>query len=881
VAWPADAWAQADEAIRFDIPPQPIASALVAFARQARVQLVMSEEPSGGVRANAVRGELDRERALALLLEGTGYEATFDNGAIRLRRAANAGEPQRQGLRDSEEPVQLAQAYTEPGVVNDGSEVRERRRREPNPEEETVVVVGTNIRGVYPASSPVEIYTAEDIARTGATTTEQFIQKLPQNLGTLTQYAPESTAVSNREGANAIDLRGLGAGTTLVLLNGRRLALASQGQAADVSLLPASALARVEVLTDGASAIYGSDAVGGVVNFVLRDDLQGAETRVSFAGVTDGGMRQGTIGQSYGGNWGSGHALATYEYFTASALENSDRPFAAGVGPSDLTPEDLRQSALVTLGQDVTDRLSISADLAWSHRKTKSELTIPSFLSRNDATQTQYFANIAADYVVSETINASLLATYSSNDSNILNTSRRIATGVVTTPRTDANYSAFDVTAKLDGLLLAMSSGDLKFSVGVGQTFEDYESVRSTSQLSRTVSYAFGELLVPIVGPSLGVPLANRLEVSIAARYTNYDDTSNPPTGIEFDAETSPKIGLLWEPVEGFALRGTYGESFRAASLPQNDRAQALFQLGVINNRFNNLPVLLVTGGPGVTLAPERSKAYTLGFDIEPQVSRLRFGGTYFNISYKDRIGSPDPTAASFANPSAFPDVVFFDPSAAQILEILTHAQLFSNTLGANLTDPDAAAQQLAASSLLVVDFRQVNLAVSELDGLDLSASYGFDGAWGELRLGAQLTYLFDYVQRNRPDTQLQTLVDNVLRPADLRARAYMGMTWGGFDGMLSVNYVDDYNNRLTPVAPTVVPSWTTVDLSLQYDLGQIFDGRGDGVRIGLNIQNLFDEDPPAVSSPLTSALRGNIGFDPANANPLGRFASLTVTKAW
>src|SRR5262249_31132695 len=145
---------------------------------------------------------------------------------------------------------------------------------------EQIVVTGTNLRGAYPRSSPVQTYSAEDIARTGATTTDQFVRTLPQNLGTRTEFAVGAAGARHLEGVNSVDLRGLGVGTTLTLLNGRRMALASVGQAVDVSLIPVSAIKRVEVLTDGASAIYGSDAIGGVVNFVLRDDFEAQETRL-------------------------------------------------------------------------------------------------------------------------------------------------------------------------------------------------------------------------------------------------------------------------------------------------------------------------------------------------------------------------------------------------------------------------------------------------------------------------------------------------------------------------------------------------------------------------------------------------------------------------
>src|SRR5262249_15023250 len=139
-----------------------------------------------------------------------------------------------------------------------------------------VVVTGTNIRGLTPESSPLTVYTAQDIKNQGATTIDTFVRKLPQNFSSLSAANANGAAAGIRSppgdgmGGTSIDLRGLGAGTTLILLNGRRLAPSFSGTAVDVSLLPLNALDRVEVLTDGASAAYGSDAVGGVVNFILK-----------------------------------------------------------------------------------------------------------------------------------------------------------------------------------------------------------------------------------------------------------------------------------------------------------------------------------------------------------------------------------------------------------------------------------------------------------------------------------------------------------------------------------------------------------------------------------------------------------------------------------
>jgi outer membrane receptor protein involved in Fe transport len=119
-----------------------------------------------------------------------------------------------------------------------------------------------------------------------------------------------------------------------VLVNGRRLAgTGLRGDFADVSSIPMSAVDRVEVLLDGASALYGSDAVGGVVNIVLKTRFDGAETRLLTGGATQGGATQFQFGQTIGKTWDSGHVVLSYEHALRDRLAGRDRDFA---GDADL-----------------------------------------------------------------------------------------------------------------------------------------------------------------------------------------------------------------------------------------------------------------------------------------------------------------------------------------------------------------------------------------------------------------------------------------------------------------------------------------------------------------------------------------------------------------
>lgn len=153
---------------------------------------------------------------------------------------------------------------------------------------EKIEVTGTNIKRVdTETASPVTIITREEIARSGATTISEVIRQLPSNnAGSFSENSLNSFAA----GAAAVSLRGLGAQATLILLNGRRLtpypfANGAQVTFVDLNTIPMEVVDRIEVLKDGASAIYGSDAMAGVINVILRKDFRGAEVGANY-GIT-------------------------------------------------------------------------------------------------------------------------------------------------------------------------------------------------------------------------------------------------------------------------------------------------------------------------------------------------------------------------------------------------------------------------------------------------------------------------------------------------------------------------------------------------------------------------------------------------------------------
>ncbi len=877
IAWALSppAYAQT-QTVTFDIASQPLASALLSYGRQAGLSVLAPNALVDGKTAPQVKGQFTTAVALEKLLSGSGLQFEFVNAsAVRV-----VAKTQATRLPVGQPPL------NEPSGI-DGSD--------------RVVVVGTTIRGVSPDSSPVEIYTAEDISRSGATTTEQFVSKLTQNLATNSQYAAGSTvATANPNSVTTVDLRGLGVGTTLTLLNGRRLALSDSGQSADVSLIPIGAIKRVEVLTDGASAIYGSDAIGGVVNFVLRDDFEGAETRLSYGGVTSGGMRQGDASQSFGQRWDGGSGILSYNYHSASALERSERDFSAPAGRGTLTPTDTRHNIFATVTQDLGDRLTVSADAGFAWRKVKNSFTQPSpgsdiFATYNDYTSKteQVFAAIGLDYELSDKLNASVDVSYSEVDVDGARTTD-LFNFVPPLPLFHTDFStndkSLDFVAKLEGVAFSLPAGDARFSIGGGQLEQTFHgigalfNVQSAGTLGRKSPYAFGELFVPIVSASQHVPFFHRVELSLAARYTDYQDTSDPSLNRDFGDSTDPKIGLLWAPIEDLTLRGTYGTSFRAPSLTQLDSTSAGHY--IFNQPINGVPAtmmaLLAQATPD--LGPETAETYSLGFDFESDaLPGFRLSGTYYNIDYTNRIGiAPTGGLDPFANASLLPDLVYRAPSPAFIEEQLRASPLFAglNTSGVDLSDPQAASVALfALPNLWIYDTRYRNLALSQQDGFDLSASQSIDTPWGDARLGGTLTRILSYRQQGSPSSSVLTAVEIPGQSPHWRGRFFAGLTQGPFDGTLSLNYADDYRNPWVAGNPPV-DSWATFDLNLAYSLD---DNPKDerGARLSLSIQNLFDEPPPFLGDGSNRTILAPIGFDPANANPLGRTVVVGISQKW
>ncbi|WP_332878569.1 TonB-dependent receptor [Massilia sp. S19_KUP03_FR1] len=196
-----------------------------------------------------------------------------------------------------------------------------------------VEITGSAIRRVQSETAlPVQIITRAEIEKAGVTTASELMARVSSNVNGLTDGASINVGGDQR-GFNSANLRGIGTSSTLVLLNGRRMAnFASPGDDSGVDLnnIPAAALERVEVLLDGASALYGTDAIGGVINFITRKDFQGLELNV-YGGKTDeggAGKRTASIAAGTGDLERDGfNIFAVADYQRTGALSTAQRSF--------------------------------------------------------------------------------------------------------------------------------------------------------------------------------------------------------------------------------------------------------------------------------------------------------------------------------------------------------------------------------------------------------------------------------------------------------------------------------------------------------------------------------------------------------------------------
>ncbi|MDB5467429.1 MAG: TonB-dependent receptor [Phenylobacterium sp.] len=204
-------------------------------------------------------------------------------------------------------------------------------------EVEGIVVTGSRIvRQDYESNTPIVTVSSETLERTGTVTVESLLNQMPQ-------FVPSVTATSNNPGGSGqanVELRGLGTQRTLVLMDGRRIPPSNSDGTVDLNTIPPGLVESVEVITGGASATYGSDAIAGVVNFRLKKHFSGVEADVQY-GITDRHDGESeNVSLLMGGDFdsGEGNAVLAFGFSNRGSIANAARTFSSVSGASSSTP---------------------------------------------------------------------------------------------------------------------------------------------------------------------------------------------------------------------------------------------------------------------------------------------------------------------------------------------------------------------------------------------------------------------------------------------------------------------------------------------------------------------------------------------------------------
>ena len=304
----AGARAQSDEVLTLDIPAQDAGSALLTLARSSGMQIMLEGKDAAKVTVEGLQGEYRLEEALVALLTDTGlaYEFSSENVVV-VQEVEQVAEPEpadEAPAEDGEEPIEL-------------------------PEQ---IVTGSRLQGGDPTAR-VYSFSAEDIAARGVSDLEELFRTLPWSFPTMTTQTNMEPSITDQEfeknfgslalGLSAINLRAFGSANTLVLVNGRRVAGYAGDEDNIVNLLnvPLSAIERVDIQLDGASAVYGSDAIGGVVNFITRKNYSGLSVtfREEFSS-TEADRRNISVNGGYA--WDSGNLTATLSRHTSKPINH-------------------------------------------------------------------------------------------------------------------------------------------------------------------------------------------------------------------------------------------------------------------------------------------------------------------------------------------------------------------------------------------------------------------------------------------------------------------------------------------------------------------------------------------------------------------------------
>ena len=761
-------------------------------------------------------------------------------------------------------PVTKAPAKTPPKKATDKSAAPAATNLQ------TVTVTGTRIRGGT-TPSPVITIGSEQIQQEGFTDLGEVIRSVPQNFtgGQNPGVTGATGGFGNQNftGGSALNLRGLGADASLTLLNGRRLAYDGFSQAVDISAIPVEAVERLEIVPDGASAIYGSDAVGGVANVILKRDFDGVTVGARYGGATGGGLATREYTATAGTTWASGGLIATLKDADAGPIYARQRSYTKYLSdPYTIYNGSDSRSGLVSVHQSMGDVAELRLDALGTKRGMTGDTPIRADSYYRYTPDTSIgLVSPSIEFFLRNDWSITFGGTYGKDDTVDEYHVVSAAGSRLDTQTWYRNKSrSWEIGA--EGPLFPVGEGEARLAVGAGSRTNEFRVVPKVSGSpyggDERARFAYAELDVPFVSPSSGVPGVHRLEFSAAMRGEDY---------ASFGRVATPKFGVIYDPAADLTLKASWGKSFKAPLLYQRyaDKTVYLWSASMVGAGGSPADAIaLMSVGGNRDLQAERARTWNASLALHPEaLPGLEAELTWFDIDYMDRVANPVIYQQALSDP-AYADSDFVDrsPTPERIQEFFAvYGAAFYNYSG-RVYDPSKV--------VAIIHDEYVNAARQRIKGFDLSGSYRFGLGSGQLTVRGSASWL-DSAQTTSVGQPEQTLAGTVFNPAKLKGR--VGAVWvsGGFSASGFVNYTGGVTNRL-PMVTQKTASFTTVDTTLNYDIGKRA-GALSGLTLGLSVQNLLNRMPPLY----TALYATYVPYDATNYSAIGRFVSVSVSKHW
>lgn len=945
-----------DALFSFNLPAGEAGKTLKQFAAQAKREILFPARRMDNIRTNAVQGEMTVNEGLDRLLAGTDLRVIEDasTGALLVQRAEVPND-QRAAQSDGDRP---------------GSQ---HRVVQSAPMLEVVEVTGSRIRGLLQGATaqPVLTLDSKDIERTGATSLGDLFRYIPQVSSFSTGQAvtrpssfvqvpggapvPLYNNVNNGAASRTTaTLRGTAGDGTLLLVDGRRVPKNNQssgGDSYDLNGIPLAAIERIEVLLDGASSIYGADAIGGAINVILKKNYRGTELRLGYENTFDRDAGVLTTSLTHGFAQGRLRGMVTLSYEDANSMALRDRAFTASYdrrpyggqdlrgtvfggagrvsrtgtvplpgltttsaavpsgtqgtgltianyasagpvpGPGDLaqfqeySSSYTRQNGLVNLSYELTRSIEAYAEVRAAKNRNQlspqpiqASISIPVGYPGNPfgipVTLSKYFYDIApvrtsqnqtfsavigargrlpgdwrydaslsnvrghthSDAPAGPTLTSALFtaAVAAGQTPNLFYDSTSVsnpnAPGVIealTTPLRDEEITeSWIYSAQADGPIWTLPAGKIAAAVGA-EYREEYTDfpIRAATDLTsaraanQDVTAFFGELNVPIFSPKQQKSLLNQLNLSASFRQESYSNGGK---------SSNPRGGVAWRPVKFLLFRGSYGEGFKVPTMLQTNQPalSSTFRFsGSVDPLRGNEPQTAFinrTSGGNPDLRPERSENTSLGLVLEvPTVKGLSFSADWFDNKFIDRITLP-----------TFEQMLLYFPERV--------------ARGANRPGDQAG----WPGPVTGIDYRNVNLAYSEVTGCDLSLKFDRATPFGDLLVNLTGTTYSKNVFVAAPGAAPSATVSTDSLPVQVSGAAFLNRgSWG--TGILATYRAS--NRSSTTVAAT--PSAIRWDCQLSYDFDKASWARSrrsnwygkalKGLKASLTVFNFLNVEPP------------------------------------